>query len=287
MILMKAGKYVILVCSLLAVLAVKIAYQVPEEPVEVAIKKDYKIINKWEMPSDLLEISGVAWLSKDEIACVQDEDGFIFIYNLKTEKIVEHIQFGESGDYEAIAVNGKDAYVLRSDGTIFEVSRFRESELKTTYFKSVFGAKNNMESLTMDSNNNRLVTITKDRDPYSDDYKGLYQIPLATKKTDIKPILKINMMDDALEDYQQKKSYRNFYPSDVAIHPVSGDYYILEGRSPRLIIMDKTGSIKKLIELDDKDFPQPEGITFAPDATMYIATEGIKEPGAIIQVQLD
>ncbi|MDP5078306.1 MAG: hypothetical protein NWQ19_09435, partial [Nonlabens sp.] len=238
---MKAGKYVILVCSLLAVLAVKIAYQVPEEPVEVAIKKDYKIINKWEMPSDLLEISGVAWLSKDEIACVQDEDGFIFIYNLKTKKIVEHIQFGESGDYEAIAVNGKDAYVLRSDGTIFEVSRFRESELKTTYFKSVFGTKNNMESLTMDIDNNRLVTITKDRDPYSDDYKGLYQIPLATKKTDIKPILKINMMDGALEDYQQKKSYRNFYPSDVAVHPISGDYYILEGRSPRLIIMDKTG----------------------------------------------
>lgn len=287
MVLMKLGKYLWLTFSLLVILAVVVVQQVPKEPTNDDFKKHYKIVNTWEMPHDLVEISGIAWLRKDEIACVQDEDGFIFIYNLKTKKIVEHIQFGESGDYEAIAVNGKDAYVLRSDGTIFEVSRFRESELKTTYFKSVFGTKNNMESLTMDMDNNRLITITKDRDPYSDDYKGLYQIPLDSKKTDIKPILKINMMDDALEDYQQKKNYRNFYPSDVAIHPVSGDYYTLEGRSPRLIIMDKTGSIKKLIELDDKDFPQPEGITFAPDATMYIATEGIKEPGAIIEVQLD
>jgi uncharacterized protein YjiK len=284
---MKVAKYLLFTSSLLALAVVIIACQSPKSSDKTEMPAAYKIVNKWEMPSDLLEISGVAWLSKDEVACVQDEDGFIFIYNLKTKKIVEHIQFGESGDYEGIAVNGKDAYVLRSDGTIFEVSRFRESELKTTYFKSVFGAKNNMESLTMDADNNRLVIITKDRDPYSDDYKGLYQIPLNSKKTDIDPILKIDMMDDALEEYQQKKSYRNFNPSDVAIHPVTGDYYILEGMSPRLIIMDKTGAIKKLIELDDKNFPQPEGITFAPDATLYIATEGTKKPGAILEVVLD
>ena len=42
-------------------------------------KESYKIIRKWEMPEDLNEISGIAYLSKDRVACVQDEEGILFI----------------------------------------------------------------------------------------------------------------------------------------------------------------------------------------------------------------
>lgn len=284
---MKVGKFLVIVFLILALLAVIKAFSMPKSKNAVAVKEHYKIINTWKMPAALKEISGIAWLSNDEIACVQDEDGIIFIYNLRSEKVVQEIRFGNAGDYEGIAVHGKNAYVLRSDGVIYEITRFRESDAKTTYFKSVFGAKNNMESITLDAANNRLITITKDRDPYSEDYKGLYQIPLSSKQTDINPILKINMADKALKDYKKKKSYKNFCPSDVAIHPKSGNYYITEGSNPKMIIMDKTGTIIHLIALNSNDFPQPEGITFAPNGTMYIATEGTKKAGAILEVVLE
>ncbi|WP_405370963.1 SdiA-regulated domain-containing protein [Nonlabens sp. Asnod2-A12] len=280
-------KYVIGFFAVLAVMISMISCKMAVEHPENSDKKEYTVNRLWELPTSLEEISGMAWLPNNKLACIEDEDGVIFIYDLKTEKIEEQIKFGTPGDYEGIAVDKEDAYILRSDGVIFQVAQYRSDAIETSHFKTLFTIKNNMESLTMDSKNNRLITITKDRDPYSDDYKGLYQIPLDTKEMDENPILKISMKDDALKEYQKKKAYKSFNPSDVAIHPITRDYYVLEGKTPRLIIMDKTGAIKNFYKLDKKNFPQPEGITFAPDGTLYISTEGKGNHGAILEVTLD
>ncbi|MEP0732231.1 MAG: hypothetical protein ABJC50_05245, partial [Nonlabens ulvanivorans] len=237
-------KYIIGFFAVLTIMLAMISCKRAIDDSENLGKKKYTVNREWKLPHTLEEISGMAWLPNNKLACIEDEDGIIFIYDLKTEKIVEQIKFGTAGDYEGIAIDKEDAYILRSDGVIFQVARFRESGKETSHFKTLFSIKNNMESLTMDSKNNRLITITKDRDPYSDDYKGLYQIPLDTKEMDENPIMKISMKDDALKEYQKKKAYKSFNPSDVAIHPITGDYYVLEGKTPRLIIMDKTGAIK-------------------------------------------
>lgn len=85
---------------------------------------DVQIDQTWEVPILLEEISGISWLDNEHIACVEDEEAIIFIYNTKTSQIQKQIPFGEDGDYEGIAVVGNDAYVLRSDGVIFEVLNF-------------------------------------------------------------------------------------------------------------------------------------------------------------------
>lgn len=38
------------------------------------------------------------------------------------------------------------------------------------------------------------------------------------------------------------------------------------------------------MELDTDNFPQPEGITFSPDGTLYISTEGKGGDAKIIEV---
>src|SRR5690606_2804436 len=40
---------------------------------------EVKILNKWELPEVLKEVSGIAYLEENLFACVQDEDGKIFI----------------------------------------------------------------------------------------------------------------------------------------------------------------------------------------------------------------
>ncbi len=246
-------------------------------------KKDYTIVNTWEMPKVLNEVSGISWISNNTIACVEDEDGIIFIYDLKKEKVIQEITFAGSGDYEGIVINDKDAYVMRSDGLIYEVSRFRESEPKTTTFQTAFTARNNIETLTLDAEKNSLVVTPKDRDQ-SDDFKGVYYIPLDSKKMDAQPFIQINMKDKALKDYKKKKAYRTFSPSDVAIHPVTGDYYVLEGKNPKLAILDSDGTIKKVYKLDKDDFAQPEGITFSPDGKLFISNEARKDEATIVEV---
>jgi DNA-binding beta-propeller fold protein YncE len=76
-------------------------------------------------------------------------------------------------------------------------------------------------------------------------------------------------------------------PSGIAIHPLNGDMYITDGRDPKLLIMDAAGTIKKLYPLNTKEFSQPEGITFNAAGDLFIANEGTKQPGNILQVKID
>lgn len=78
-------------------------------------EKNHTIIKTWEMPMELNEISGIAWIGEGKIACVQDEDGIIFIYNLNENKVEKTVNFAKSDDYEGITVVDGTAYVLRSD----------------------------------------------------------------------------------------------------------------------------------------------------------------------------
>lgn len=247
---------------------------------------DYKIVDKWELPSHLEEVSGIDWVSESKIACVEDEDGIIFIYDLEKRKVVQEIEFSDSGDYEDIVIHNQNAYVMRSDGVIFEILRFRKSDRKTNQFETQFSGKNDMESLALDANRNLLLTIAKEKDLSSKTRKGVYQFSLQSKKMQSEPIITIDMEDAAFKDFAKKKPAKTFNPSDIAIHPKTNDIYILEGRRPKLVIVDDTGAIKKVYHFDKKQFPQPEGLIFSSDGRLFISNEGNGDVGTIMEVLL-
>src|SRR5688500_15587961 len=70
---------------------------------------DITVLEKWEMPGILREVSGIEFIDKNRFACVQDESGVVFIYNIKTKEIESEIDFGAAGDYEGIALVNKTA----------------------------------------------------------------------------------------------------------------------------------------------------------------------------------
>ncbi len=265
------------------VVAITVAFTVQSAKPKHSQSKQYAINKTWELPKVLNEISGIAWLPDGTIACVQDEDGIIFIFDLQQNKIIEEIEFAGAGDYEGITVHKDDAYVLRSDGTIYQVANFRSSNKKVETFETAFSAKNNMESLTLNTKTQSLIIAPKDRDT-EDDFKGLYQIPIAFKTMNASPSIKINMNDGAFKNYKEKKVYKTFSPSDVAIHPKTGAYYILEGKNPKLVILNADGTIKTVHKLDKNTFAQPEGITFSTDGTLYISNEFGDNAANILQV---
>jgi len=133
----------------------------------------YEIINEWQLPKELDEVSGIDWVGDNKLACIQDEDGIIFIFNLETSKVEKSIEFAGAGDYEDIRIVGKTAYVLRSDGEIFEVSDFLSGNSKTKTYSNFLTEKQNLESLAWDKNNKRLLLAIKDRELKDDNYKGV------------------------------------------------------------------------------------------------------------------
>ncbi len=253
-------------------------------------EETYTIIRKWDMPVELNEISGITWISENKIACVQDEDGIVYIYNLSSELIEKKINFSKPGDFEAVAALDSTLYVMESNGLLFEISNYLSDSFQTKEYKTSFSGKNNLESLVADSINNQILFTVKNNDPNSKTYKGIYAFDVEFKSIGSLPIVKIptenpifkpKKVDDDVE------SISNFFPSDIAINPTNRNYYILEGKNPQLLIMDKMGKPLKIHKLHPESFPQPEGLTFSPEGILYISNEGKGGTASIVEVEFD
>lgn len=243
------------------------------------VQSDVRVEKKWELPEVLTEISGLAFLDKDRFVCVQDEKGSLFIYNTVTEKIEKEIPFGGAGDYEGLTLSGNTAYVVRSDGRLFEIAGFA-SQPSVKEYDTPLTADDNIEGLCYDAGSNRLLLAAKDGEA-TGGRKNVYEFSLASKKLADAPLYSIDPSHELLDNQGKKK----FSPSAIAIHPSSKEVYIVDGPKSRLLIMDGSGGIKKVYSLGS-EFAQPEGITFTPEGDLYISSEGKKSPGMIMKVQL-
>ncbi|OBX26455.1 SdiA-regulated protein [Gelidibacter algens] len=247
---------------------------------------NYTIAETWELPVELNEISGMVWVGNNTLACIQDEDGKLFIYDLTDKAISEEIPFAGKGDYEGIALYKDDMYVMQSDGLLFEIKNWNTTNKIVSTHKTGFQDANNMESLAYSALDSSLLTIPKDRDS-KDDFKGIYTIPLSSKKADTNtPAYKIEMNAKALKIYRDKKLYKTFNPSEIAVHPITNDIYVVEGQHPKLLILDANGTLKTVYKLDEINFPQPEGMTFSEEGDLYISNEAVNGTASIHLVEL-
>lgn len=248
----------------------------------------YQVIRQWRLPDAMEEVSGIAWLTGERLATIQDEFGEVSIFDLGGGKTVERFQFAEAGDFEAVTTNGKDMYVLRSDGTLFEILNFAASDREVKQYPTFFTMENNMESLAFDQAHNRLLLVPKLKDPEGGTSKGVYTFSLGSKELDSVPEYRIDLTDDAFRNTRQKDLSKVFRPSDMAIHPMTGEIYILDGVIPQLLILEASGELRDVYSFSAEFFPQPEGIAFSPDGTLYISNEGEKDvPATITQLVLE
>jgi DNA-binding beta-propeller fold protein YncE len=246
------------------------------------------VTKKWDMPKDLTEISGLSYLDEKRFVCVQDELGKIFIYNIASSSVEKEITFGGVGDYEGLAVIDKTVWVLRADGKLFEVSNLDAAKPTVKEFSTPLTIKQDPEGLCYDKKNNRLLIAIKGTEVATEDYKGIYAFDIASKKMDKQPVFKIDLLDKVFgNNGSGKKKKDPINPSGIVIHPLNGDMYIIDGRNSKLLITDAAGAIKKLYQLNTKEFAQPEGIAFNSAGDLFIANEGTNQPGNILQVKID
>lgn len=245
------------------------------------------VTKKWDLPKQLLEISGLSYLGDTRFACVQDELGTVFIYNVASSSVKKEIPFNGAGDYEGVAVVGETVWVLRADGKLFELNNITAANPLVKEYSTHLTIKQDSEGLCYDRKNNRLLIAIKGAELDADDYKGIYAFDLGSKKMNQEPVFKIDLLNEVFESNGSgKKKKGTLNPSDIAIHPLSGDMYIVDGRNSKLLITDAAGTIKKLYQLNNNEFAQPEGISFNSAGDLFIANEGTDQPGNILQVKI-
>jgi len=229
------------------------------------------VIKQWDLPSVLFEVSGIAYLDANRFAAVQDEVGTVFIYNRSSNAIEKEIPFAGPGDYEGLAVDGDRAWVVRSDGRLYSFSLSKGISSVKEYENSSL-KKNNIEGLCFDKKNNRLLLAEKNGKG------GVYAFDLASNQLREEPIFRIQV-----DGRVGGKKDKGIQTSEIAIHPVTGDYYVAEGPKAMLYILDSKGGYKSSRELG-KGFAKAEGISFSPAGDLFISNEGKKDPANIIQV---
>ena len=239
----------------------------------------------WELPNTLVEISGLSFIDNQRLACVQDEKGKVYIFNLNAGEVESEIDFGDNGDYEDIEIIENDAWVLKSNGTLYKVTDYLEktgSEVKK--YTTALSGKNDSEGLAYDPASKNLLIACKG-DPFVDENKGegfkaIYRLNLETKLLDLKPFLLIKM--DTIKYYNGDEPFK---PSGIAIHPITGNIFILGSAGKLLLVLSRKGEMLAMIKLSSKVFLQPEGICFSPDGTLYISNEGVGQEGTILKFE--
>jgi len=244
---------------------------------------EVSVLQKWELPDELKEVSGIAYLDDQRFACIQDEDGIIFIFNTASGKIEKKISFAGPGDYEGITLKGNTAFVVRADGRIYEVD-MNVGERSTKEYKTFLTEEQNVEGLFYERSKDRLLLAIKGDEPGTKDYKGVYAFDLSSKTLLEEPVFKIDSKTGSSKKAGGKKQ-KSVMPSEIAIHPITNKIYITDGPAAKLLVMDPSGKFEQSYQLGN-EFAQAEGITFNLKGEVFISNEGTKQAANILKVSL-
>lgn len=242
------------------------------------------------LPDTLHEISGLTDVDDGRIGCVQDEKGMIFIYNLYQSRIESRYTFYLDGDYEGITLVNDDMYVLRSNGTLFRIQHFMRGKPQVDSFATHIENTDN-EGLCYDVQRNCLLIASKNRLNHLPELKNkrfVYAFDLEKMKTLEEPfmVIDINEVEKAMltlgidpgnrtkKNGQTVSKKIKFMPSSIAIHPVTGEYYLMSAADHLLVVFNEKSEVKKVVKFNETLFPKPEGITFFTNGDLFIANEG-------------
>lgn len=265
------------------------ASEVKEKEYETGYTMD-KPRKRFVLPDTLHEISGLTNIDPNTFACVQDENGIVFIYDVLANEIKKQFTFNIDGDYEGITRVGKTIYILQSDGVLFEISDYESINFKLASYETGIPANNN-EGLCYDADNNRLLIACKSKIGKGKAYKdkrAIYAFDLLSKTLSEEPAFEFDVQaisefaadkDIEIASKGKKKGREKapeikFRTSAIGIHPLTKKLYLLSASDHMLFIFDMEGNLEHIEQLDEVMFNKAEGIAFFENGDMLITNEG-------------
>lgn len=253
-----------------------------QEQVTAAGQIEYDLARpakSWTLPDELKEISGNAWVDANHLLVIEDLHPVLYLLRLENDKAVieKKIPFAPIGDkkfdIEDVTLAGNTAYALWSHGVLYKIDNWQTNpqvkELSTDLDKA-----NNTEGLCVDPVSHNLLIACKNEAGMGDEKKSdraIYLFDIQKEKLQKDPFLVI-----------EKKEFKtligekiDFFPSAVAVHPSSHEVYLLSTKENKCMVKySYDGKIQAFESINKDLMPQPEGICFGPDGTLFISTEG-------------
>ncbi len=246
----------------------------------------------FSLSKKLMEVSGLSYFAPgNQLLCINDEKANIFFLSLEDGSIEKEVDFGKNDDYEGVEVVGQTIYVVKSNGNLYPYDLEQKEDGPT--IKLPLRQENDIEGLGYDPTQHQLLLACKGS-PNLEGHeklkktKAVYAYDLQHNAFIDEPVLLIK--DDELvawversyadADLSKKKRSKlverakDISPSAIAVHPASGNYFILSTVGKVMAIFDSAKQLEQVLFLDEDVHAQPEGICFTPNGTMYISNEG-------------
>lgn len=234
----------------------------------------------------LKEISGLSPTEKEGVyLAIADERGEVFFVDGNGGGAVSRrVLFKDKGDFEGVEMVGKTIWASKSNGDLYEITDWEKDPPTVEEYKTPLKKTNDIEGLTYDSWRKALLLACKEN-PDSLYPRNIYAFDLKEKEMIETPAYSIDPEEiNKLVPYNETEKHDYFSPSGIAVHPLTGDLYVISTALKRLVIVDyKTGKVKFAQRLDKKILPQPEGISFDPKGNLLLSSEGKQGEGLILK----
>ncbi len=238
------------------------------------------------LSQELKEISGLSPAEPAGIyLAISDERGEVFFMDCNGGgAISQRILFRGKGDFEGIEMVGKSIWAVRSNGDLYEITNWETLPPKVEEFETALKKENDVEGLGYDPWRKSLLLACKGN-PDSLYPRDIYSFDLKTKTLGESPAYTIHPEEvNSLVAYSESEKHDYFSPSGLAVHPLTGDLYLISTALKRLVVLDyKTGKIKFARRLDKKMLPQPEGISFDKTGNLLLSSEGKQGDGLLLK----
>lgn len=228
-----------------------------------------------ELGKVLNEISGITYNTGDHtLLAISDSKPKIIEINIIKQKLKDYTGkiVPSKTDFEDLVKADSAIYILNSNGIIYEVLAQHLDSSHIAAYSFASDEQNDFESLYYDPFANGLIMLCKTCSAdKGKQVRTAYRFSLSTHKFDAAPFYTISSQEvkTVLRDDHAK-----FDPSAAAIHPITRQLYILSSAGNLLVITGTRGKVIEAYHLNPQNFPQAEGIAFAPNGDMYITNEG-------------
>lgn len=240
--------------------------------------------NVFRLPDYLEEVSGLTYYSPNQLAMHNDENGRMYVFDLKKKSIAHRVRFNGDGDFEGIERVGQHIYVTKSDGRLFRFSVDIEGVVEE--IKTPFSKDNNIEGLGYHPKTNTLLFALKndgDVENVKVSGRAIYGYDLSKDEFINLPLYSISHKE--LERVVGDDF--SFHPSGVAVHPITFEIYVISAQKRALLVFGEDGKPKNLTHLKRSLFPQPEGIAFTPNGDLFISNEMDGSGGTLLQFRMN
>ena len=241
----------------------------------------------FELDDLLKKVSGLSPSSDaNTVASLQEEEGKIYMIDKKSGKITGTTFFVTEGEFQAIEYVRDTAFAMKGNGQIYKIWNLKGAQKNVKMVKTNLPRTSSYEGLSYDLANNRLLIAAKGqkegeftRQIFSFDVKTnqvspepAYEISLASFKEFLMDKKEKNYAS-LRTDYVEKASTKGFEfaPSSLAVHPLTGNIFVLSSVNNVLLVLNQQGEIQEMTKLKKDQHFQPEGICFDEEGTMFIA----------------